>query len=125
MPFDRNLYPLDWPAISRRIRFERAGGHCECTGQCGVDHNNGRRCPRKNGDIRARLETGLWIQTKVVLTVAHLQPPESDCRDENLLAMCQACHLRLDRDLHTTNSTATRRRKKDEAHEAAGQGRLL
>jgi len=122
---DRSLYPPDWPAISRRIRFERAQGRCECRGECGVDHNNGRRCPRKNGETRIRLERGAWIQTKVVLTVAHLAPPESDCRDENLLAMCQACHLRLDRDLHTENSAKTRRTKKAESHEAAGQGRLL
>src|SRR5690606_18779796 len=28
-PEKRALYPKDWPAISRRIRFDRAQGRCE------------------------------------------------------------------------------------------------
>lgn len=28
-PENRDKYPPDWAEISRRIRFERAGGQCE------------------------------------------------------------------------------------------------
>lgn len=35
MPMQRDLYPADWEELSRRIRFERAGGACEW---CGAVH---------------------------------------------------------------------------------------
>jgi hypothetical protein len=37
----RPRYPADWPQISRRVRFERAGGRCEA---CGRPPGAGRRC---------------------------------------------------------------------------------
>jgi len=36
-PENKNRYPTDWKAISLRVR-ERAKGRCECTGECGADH---------------------------------------------------------------------------------------
>lgn len=33
MPVDLKRYPLDWKQISRKIRFERAGGKCEWPGE--------------------------------------------------------------------------------------------
>jgi hypothetical protein len=40
-PEMRELYPSDWPEISRRVRFERAGG----VGQgCGRPHGATVRC---------------------------------------------------------------------------------
>ena len=44
MPINRELrwfYPIDWPEISRRVRFERAGGVCE---GCGRPHGETVRC---------------------------------------------------------------------------------
>ncbi|WP_432101205.1 hypothetical protein [Streptomyces sp. WAC 04229] len=32
-PEDLHRYPRDWNEISPRIRFERAGGRCECIGK--------------------------------------------------------------------------------------------
>ena len=97
----RHLYPDDWKDISHRIRFERAGGRCECEGECGIDHDG--RCDLKHLDAKPR--AGLdWIEfvdegdmVTVILTTAHLNHDESDCRDENLKAMCQGCHNRYDR----------------------------
>lgn len=68
-------YPSDWPAISRRIRFERAGGRCECQGECGHDHAG--RCPEMDGQPHSI--TG----SPVVLTVGHVthQPERSDDAD--------------------------------------------
>ncbi len=91
-PEQRGLYPADWPEISRRIR-ERAGNKCEW---CGVE----------NGDRGIRNHYGEWLSAKevdivnrkirIVLTVAHLNHDPSDCRDENLKALCQQCHNRHD-----------------------------
>ncbi len=107
MPFIKSRYPKDWPAISKRIR-ERSGGRCECEGECGLHrtHPGPRRCEERNG------QPAKWAKGTIVLTVAHINPPESDCRDENLKAMCQRCHLRYDHDLHQLNARKTRRAKK-------------
>lgn len=106
----RNLYPSDWPAISRRIRFERAGGRCECRGECGVAHDfiieaDLGRCTRRHREVLAH-------GTRVVLTTAHLDHDPRNCADDNLRAYCQACHLRYDRALHATNAARTRDRKR-------------
>ena len=38
MPMDLRNYPPEWKAFSLRIRFDRARGACECTGDCGQMH---------------------------------------------------------------------------------------
>jgi hypothetical protein len=112
MTFDPRAYPADWKAISRRIR-DRAGWRCEW---CGAE--NGQPHPR----------TG----SRVVLTVAHLGVPlpdgrpgakhnTFDVRDENLAALCQACHLNYDREDHVRHASETRRRRRI----AQGQLELL
>lgn len=103
---EKARYPADWPAISRRIR-ERSGGQCECEGECGLHRTNPgpRRCTERHG------EPAQWAKGRVVLTVAHLNHDPSDCRDENLKAMCQRCHLRYDVEHHQRNAAQTRRAK--------------
>lgn len=86
-PENKARYPKDWPEISRRIRFERAENRCERI----VD---GQRCEAINGQPHPI--TG----SKVVLTVAHLDHTPENCSDENLMAMCQRCHLRYDQHHH-------------------------
>ena len=78
-PENRQRYPPDWSAISDRIRFERAAGQCECTGQCGL--HRGRRCVEQHGES-ARFARGV-----VVLTVAHLDHQPENCEPSNLKAM--------------------------------------
>lgn len=87
-PENRGRYPKDWAEISRRIRFERADSHCECTGECGEDH--GGRCGETHGERHST--TGSWV----ILTVAHLDHQPENCADDNLKAMCQRCHNRYD-----------------------------
>ena len=104
-PENRHRYPRDWREISRRIRFERAAGRCECTGECGRPrgHLDGDgRCRNRNGGAAYR--TG----TRVVLTVAHLNHTPEDCREINLRAMCQGCHLHYDTEHHTRTRNRTR-----------------
>lgn len=121
-PENRDRYPKDWPEISRRIRFERAGYLCECRGECGHDHTRDDgamaherlmwvepgRCTAIHGEPHPR--TG----SRVVLTVAHLNHTPEDCRPENLRAMCQGCHLHYDLEHHAQ----TRQRARTAALEA-------
>lgn len=93
-------YPLDWPAISYRIRFVRAAGRCECAGECGRGTHAGR-CPNIHGG--PAYGTG----SKVVLTCAHLDHTPENVDDDNLRAFCH----------HRETAAATRRA----AIEAAGQ----
>lgn len=95
MPMQRERYPSNWEAISLRIRKERAGDHCEwCGAQNAMPHPL----------------TG----SKVCLTVAHVgavlpdgspgnKHDKMDTREENLVALCQRCHLNLDRNDHIEN----------------------
>ena len=127
---NRHLYPANWQEIRAQI-LQRDGHKCKW---CGVP----------NGSIGYRDEAGcfhLWDGVvgeifddcgykviKIVLTIAHLGAPmpdgsagdkmnKMDCRDENLAALCQKCHLAYDVDEHKYNSAITRRLKKV----AAGQ----
>lgn len=83
-PENRWRYPADWAAISLRIRRDRAGWQCEKTDHAGI------RCGAVHGDPHPI--TG----SKVVLTTAHLDHTPEHCHPDNLLAMCQRCHLRYD-----------------------------
>lgn len=96
-------YPANWAEISQRIRFDRAKGRCEW---CGLEE--GQCYPRR--------------KTRVRLAVAHLGVPKpdgrmgdkhdkSDCRPENLAALCQRCHLNYDRRDHADKASANRARK--------------
>ena len=96
-------YPPVWDEIARRAK-ERAGWRCQCTGQCGL--HRGQRCTERHGEDAA------WASGRVVLTVAHLNHYPPDCRPENLLALCQTCHLRYDQVLHARNAHETRRARR-------------
>jgi hypothetical protein len=102
---NKHKYAKNWKEISKRIRFERAEGRCECEGECGL-HTTTGRCIERHG------EPARYAKGKIILTVAHLNHDETDCRDENLKAMCQRCHLRYDSKRHKQNSVITRRNKK-------------
>lgn len=97
-PENRAKYPKDWPEISRRIRFERAEGRCEKMLPGRILPNNSvltpYRCNAEHG--KPHPDTG----STVILTVAHLDHNPENCADENLMAMCQRCHLRYDQHHH-------------------------
>lgn len=110
----RLRYNYNWELISAEIRFKRAKNKCE---RCGL--SNGvyiRRFKQGNYQIldsvlineqiiiykRTGWTKKAWLKkkgiTQIILTVAHLNHNEKDDRAENLLAMCQRCHLMHDRD---------------------------
>lgn len=147
MPIDYSLYPKDWKALSKRIRVERAKGRCECKGCCGIRHYDqsehgvvDRRCEAQFGGFKVwdkatgeyrlfeneeRLISFLTLYdendykvVKIVLTVAHLCKCRPKCgNEEHLLALCAACHLRLDMPIHKANAAKTRRKKKYKGQE--------
>lgn len=97
MPMDFTAYPETWGAFSYEIRFTRARGRCECTGQCGMHGPDPepRRCLEIHGN------SGKFINGRVKLTTAHLCDCYPICaKPDHVLAMCQRCHLRLDRYRH-------------------------
>jgi hypothetical protein len=100
-PENKNRYPLDWAQISLRIRFDRAGGRCECEGECGRGTHTGR-CPNEAGGL------AYGTKKRVILTVAHLDHTPENCADENLRAMCQGCHLHYDIEHHRQTAQQTR-----------------
>ena len=108
MPVDNKKYPIGWSEFSRKIRFDRAEGRCECVGECGlhIATPGPRRCIEKHG-AKAMFAAG-----RIVLTTAHLCECDPLCADpEHVKAMCQRCHLRVDNGMHVANARATRERK--------------
>lgn len=104
MPADMTRYPKSWPEFSRWIRYTRAEGRCECTGQCGLhrSYSTPRRCIERH-HTAATYATGT-----VRLTVAHLCNCDPPCANPNhVKAMCQRCHLRTDRYLHARRRRET------------------
>jgi 5-methylcytosine-specific restriction endonuclease McrA len=100
-PSERAKYPSDWHAISLRVR-QAAHWRCE---RCGTSQG----FPLPGG-------------YRVVLTTAHvLNPDPSDCRQENLQALCQACHNRLDAPMRARHARETLRQRRI----AAGQRELF
>ena len=105
-PALRALYPAHWRELSRRVRFERAGGRCQ---RCGRPHLVQLRClpdgrwfddeaatwrdrrgrPARWPDLMemVRLRT-----TRVVLAAAHLDSDPRNNRLANLRAFCQPRH---------------------------------
>lgn len=111
-PENRGRYPHDWPTISQRIK-DHAGWRCECTGECGrpYDHLDvDERCHNRHG------QPAYGTGSLVVLTTAHLNHRPEDCREENLKAMCQGCHLHYDRGHHAETRAATRRAELEQAN---------
>ena len=103
MPMPPEHYPPGWDDFSRWIRFTRAQGRCECTGQCDLHQHptRTRRCIERN-HFAAHYAHG-----KVVLTVAHLCDCDPICLNPaHVIAACQRCHLRIDRYMHAAHRQA-------------------
>lgn len=121
----RDGYPPEWHATIKHVIREIAGYRCERCGHPyrNGEHGNGEwspcddRCSHTNGRFRVRDVSGSWIEydddpsnplaalTRTynvqaqwrILTVHHLNGNKADCRWWNLAALCQRCHLRIQR----------------------------
>ena len=126
MPIRRELqplYPLNWKELSRRVRFERAGGICQI---CGRPHGVLIRClpdgrwldparrlwrdrrgrPVPFSDLLALIPAHT---TRVVLAAAHLDHDPANNRLRNLRSLCQRCHMIHDRPHHLAQRQITYR----------------
>jgi len=119
----RWFYPIDWPELSRWVRFERAGGVCET---CGRPHGrmvsclpDGRwfdvtRQAWRNGRGRVvhgpePIEAAALRLTRVILAAAHLDHDPTNNRRRNLKSLCQRCHMLHDRPHHLARRHITYR----------------
>lgn len=117
MPIDYKKYPPSWKTEIRPAILERAKHCCE---QCGL----------KNHAVGYRNSEGMFIEChawlyneskvtpdghkviKIVLTIAHLDHDITNNDPANLRALCQKCHLSLDKDQHRQSSRKTINKKK-------------
>lgn len=136
MPCDYSKYPSNWHSEIRPAILKRAGNCCErckapnrslvCRGiYCGVhvwQDEDGNIYDADTGEILGDDYVGeVWTElppgkhkaAEIVLTIAHIHNPDPmDCRPENLQALCQRCHLKLDEPLRREKSKATREKRK-------------
>ncbi|MBC6698060.1 hypothetical protein [Hymenobacter sp. BT190] len=110
MPFDPSRYPLNWKTEIRPRILAREGYRCKF---CGILNGSiGWRVKRSGrfytqeqvaaADILTEDRAYLgWALRKpafrIILTIAHLDHALVNHRDENLVALCQRCHLNYDR----------------------------
>lgn len=128
MVFRPERYPAEWSAIRARI-LERAEDACECRGECGSSEHrvrvhpgdDSKLCGVPNGALVLRDAFGRWGRftgsdesareygaVRIVLTVAHVDHDERNSDPSNLLALCQRCHLALDRSDNARRARETR-----------------
>ena len=83
MPIDYKKYPNNWKIKIRPDILKRAKNKCEL---CGIE----------NYSIRNN--------SKIILTIAHLDHDINNNDYINLKALCQKCHINYDKYLHFCNS---------------------
>jgi hypothetical protein len=129
MPIRQELrwfYPIDWPLISSRVRFVRAGGRCEACGRPhaarvvqladGRWYDEALRCWRDDRGGPAAwpdiVEFTAAATRRVYLGTAHLDHDPQNSRQRNLMALCGRCHLRHDRPEHLRRRRRNRLRRR-------------
>lgn len=127
-PENKQRYPKNWLQIRAAI-LERAGNCCEkckAPNRTRIARGDGKDANTymlEDADVYCA-ETGEYLgrcrqseynvlrMTDVVLTIAHLDHTPENCAPENLLALCQRCHLRYDVEHHKKTAYATRKSAK-------------
>jgi len=107
MPCDYKQYPDNWKWLSKQAIAD-AGNRCElCYAPNGVTVNR-----KKDGQYPWELaHQGGGKDTKIILTVHHINHDKKDSTKQNLIALCQRCHLRLDLVHHMKNRARSRKEK--------------
>lgn len=122
MPINYKLYPKNWKTEIRPAILERAKHCCEqcsvanyATGARDMDGNwhSSKQICNMNSDVGYGYFGTYGVKDiKIVLTIAHMDHDRTNNDPSNLKALCQRCHLALDRDQHKANSRATIEKKK-------------
>jgi hypothetical protein len=102
--FERYRYPANWDEMSKACK-DRAGWCCE---HCGVEH--GALCI---GEVHGK-------EYQTAIAACH---PNNDTDNPNavLIALCKACHMRLDGMQHARTRMRKQRELIREQQRAAGQ----
>jgi heterodisulfide reductase subunit B len=131
-PCNYKLYPKNWKTEIRPAILKRANNCCE---ECGLkNYEIGYRdiagyfygyqliedlLERKGYDIFCHELKNCYDNKgnptkpiKIVLTIAHLDHNIDNNDYSNLKALCQKCHLSLDKNQHRNNSKQTIEKKK-------------
>ena len=104
MPIDYKKYPKNWKTEIRPAILKRAGNRCEL---CGAPNHETVIRP---GNRKTVVFRRLWYfesenlaiaknvkKVKIILTIHHIDSNIKNNDHCNLIALCQRCHLRLDR----------------------------
>jgi len=113
MPCDYKEYPENWKWLSRQI-ISDAGDKCElcyAPNRAIVFRDKADVHPWRLADVLL-CDDPDYKCTKIVLTVHHINHDKKDNTKQNLIALCQRCHCRLDLATHMKNAAATRFKKK-------------
>lgn len=86
----------------REACLERANKQCEFI------HKNGKRCARTDGELRTSKSTGR--RYIVYLHAAHSANARPDDPNPELICLCPAHHLKMDRTLEAQDRVSQRRR---------------
>jgi hypothetical protein len=130
MPIDYKQYPANWlteirPQILARdghrckhcnvpnhLVIKRLKGESYCTpGAQDWDMINSRVKYSHSNLTESLKHHGF---TKIVLTIANLDHDHINCDNDNLAALCQRCHLKLDKHQHANNRSYGRNWKRDQ-----------
>lgn len=102
MPIDYSKYHPKWTLI-RRLILKRAKNRCEGS-------------PKFPGCRAINYGRHHETQSKVILTIAHLDRDKDNNKFNNLKAMCQRCHLNHDLQSHIENRKYGRNWKDDQIY---------
>lgn len=109
-PENRSLYPSNWKQIRADI-LKRAKNECEW---CGIP--NGAQGFRDDQGIFHKSAfddiDGEYKWITIVLTIAHLDHDPTNNDPNNIVALCQQCHNRHDKDHRKESARKTRRARK-------------
>lgn len=104
MPVDKSRYPADWDAIALAVKVAADWVCQDCGMQC--------RTPDERFDTHKRTMSVHHLGAERPDGTPGDMHDKMDCRPENLLALCSACHLARDLPGHVLNAARTRRAKK-------------
>lgn len=115
MPCNYKEYPENWKWLSKQI-IKDANNKCELcyapNHQFVVRNRNTGSYPWGATWCLDEHNVGLKV-IRIILTVHHIDSDKKNNTKQNLIALCQWCHLRLDLQKHMKNRRAARKSTKE------------